>query len=131
MTYSTSSMKSNYKWILVTLSYSWLFKMFKESSWGSWQQRLFWIQQRFLDPKKQQAPSCQCCLTASIQLHVLLKRHIGARYSVLLELEYLDIVRFTIIDCMHNLFLGTVKQNNVQTYIPRQGASDKRNPINA
>ena len=34
---------------------------------------------------------------------------IGALYSVLLELPYVDIVRFSIIDPMHNLFLGTAK----------------------
>ena len=33
----------------------------------------------------------------------------GVRYSVLLELPYFDPVRFTAIDIMHNLFLGTGK----------------------
>lgn len=32
------------------------------------------------------------------------------RYSVLLELNYFDPVRMTIIDPMHNLFLGTAKR---------------------
>ena len=46
----------------------------------------------------------------------------GARYSVLLDLPYFDAVRFTVIDAMHNLFLGTGKrmfqlwlQNNLLT----------------
>ena len=33
----------------------------------------------------------------------------GARYSELLRLPYFDCVRFTIVDPMHNLFLGTAK----------------------
>ena len=34
----------------------------------------------------------------------------GARYSDLLRLPYFDCIRFTIIDPMHNLFLGTAKR---------------------
>lgn len=34
----------------------------------------------------------------------------GCRYSVLLKLPYFDAVRMTIIDPMHNLFLGTAKR---------------------
>ena len=30
-------------------------------------------------------------------------------YSALLQLEYFDAIRFTIVDNMHNLFLGTAK----------------------
>ena len=33
----------------------------------------------------------------------------GARYSELLRLPYFDVVRFTVVDPMHNLFLGTAK----------------------
>ena len=33
----------------------------------------------------------------------------GVRYSVLLQLPYFDIVRFHVIDAMHNLLLGTAK----------------------
>lgn len=33
----------------------------------------------------------------------------GSRYSVLSELDYIDLVQFTIIDPMHCLFLGTAK----------------------
>ena len=33
----------------------------------------------------------------------------GVRYSALLQLEYFDAIRFTIVDPMHNLFLGTAK----------------------
>lgn len=34
----------------------------------------------------------------------------GARYSILLSLPYFDPVRFTVIDMMHNLYLGTAKR---------------------
>lgn len=34
---------------------------------------------------------------------------LGVRYSVLLSLPYFDPVRFTVVDIMHNLFLGTGK----------------------
>lgn len=33
----------------------------------------------------------------------------GTRYSELMRLPYFNCVRFTVIDLMHNLFLGTVK----------------------
>ena len=33
----------------------------------------------------------------------------GARYTELIRLEYVDLIKFTIIDPMHNLFLGTAK----------------------
>lgn len=39
----------------------------------------------------------------------LIEREHGCRYSVLIELQYYDIVRFCIIDPMHNLLLGTAK----------------------
>ena len=39
-----------------------------------------------------------------------LEKEYGVRYSVLLELEYFDPIRMTIIDPMHNLFLGTAKR---------------------
>jgi hypothetical protein len=31
------------------------------------------------------------------------------RYSVLIELPYFDPIKYTVIDPMHNLFLGTAK----------------------
>ena len=34
----------------------------------------------------------------------------GATYSELLRLLYFDCIRFTIVDPMHNLFLGTAKR---------------------
>lgn len=39
-----------------------------------------------------------------------LEKEYGVRYSVLLELAYFDPVTMTIIDPMHNLFLGTAKR---------------------
>ena len=41
--------------------------------------------------------------------HDALAKKYGLYYSVLLELSYLDCIRFTVIDPMHNLFLGTAK----------------------
>ena len=38
-----------------------------------------------------------------------LESELGCRYSVLLDLPYFDPVRMTVIDPMHNLFLGTAK----------------------
>ena len=34
---------------------------------------------------------------------------LGARYSVLQELEYFDCIRYFVVDPMHNLYLGTAK----------------------
>ena len=39
-----------------------------------------------------------------------LESQFGCRYSVLLDLPYFDAVRMTIVDPMHNLFLGTAKR---------------------
>lgn len=39
-----------------------------------------------------------------------LERQYGVRYSALLELPYIDIVKMHIVDPMHNLFLGTAKR---------------------
>lgn len=39
-----------------------------------------------------------------------LESFFGVRYSVLLKLPYFDVVRMTVIDPMHNLFLGTAKR---------------------
>ena len=39
-----------------------------------------------------------------------IEKSYGVRYSVLLELSYFDPVQMTIIDPMHNLFLGTAKR---------------------
>ena len=41
--------------------------------------------------------------------HDRLAKKYGLYYSVLLELSYFDCIRFTVIDPMHNLFLGTAK----------------------
>ena len=41
--------------------------------------------------------------------HEALATKYGAYYSCLLQLEYFDAVRFTVIDPMHNLFLSTAK----------------------
>ena len=41
--------------------------------------------------------------------HEALATKYGVYYSCLLQLEYFDAVRFTVIDPMHNLFLSTAK----------------------
>ena len=41
--------------------------------------------------------------------HEALATKYGVYYSCLSQLEYFDAVRFTVIDPMHNLFLGTAK----------------------
>lgn len=54
--------------------------------------------------------SCAELLAAKNQTHLqsLESKH-GLRYSVALELSYFDPVRFTVVDPMHNLLLGTAK----------------------
>ena len=48
--------------------------------------------------------------SATTQQHQkLIEREHRCRYSVLLELPYYDVIRFCVIDPMHNLLLGTVK----------------------
>lgn len=42
--------------------------------------------------------------------HERIERKIGARYSQLLRLKYFDVVRYHLVDPMHNLFLGTSKR---------------------
>ena len=37
------------------------------------------------------------------------EREYGLKYSILIELPYMDVIRFTILDPMHAIFLGTVK----------------------
>ena len=39
-----------------------------------------------------------------------IEKEYGIRYSVLLELPYFNPIRQTVIDPMHNLFLGTAKR---------------------
>ena len=39
-----------------------------------------------------------------------IEREHGCRHSVLIELPYYDIIRFSVIDSMHNLLLGTAKR---------------------
>ena len=49
----------------------------------------------------------KACNTSSATKNI--EKETGIKYSVLMELEYFDPIRFTIIDPMHNLFLGTAK----------------------
>ena len=36
-----------------------------------------------------------------------IEREFGCKFSVLLDLPYFDVIRFTVIDAIHNLLLGT------------------------
>ena len=49
---------------------------------------------------------------------------LGCRFSVLLDLSYFDPVRMTIIDSMHNLFLGSAK-HFTQKLLINSGVLDK------
>jgi len=42
------------------------------------------------------------------------------RYTELMQLEYFDCIRFTIIDPMHNLFLGTAKHLMKNVWLPNK-----------
>ena len=44
----------------------------------------------------------------------------GTRYTELMQLEYFDCIRFTIIDPMHNLFLGTAKHMVKNVWLPNK-----------
>ena len=63
--------------------------------------------QRDLDEHKLVCQKLRQC-TTSVAKETLQTQH-GIKYSVLIELPYFDPIRFTIIDPMHNLFLGTAK----------------------
>ena len=54
-----------------------------------------------------------------------LETEYGIYYSILSELEYFDPMKHTIIDPMHNLFLGTAKQFFKKICIPRGLLQDK------
>jgi len=71
-------------------------------------ERNLWKLRTHRDHRKQALKMKQCKTKAK---HNLLGKQNGiSHYSVLLELEYLDIIRFCTIDPMHNLFLGTAKK---------------------
>ena len=56
--------------------------------------------------------------------HEALATKYGVYYSSLLQLEYFDALRFTSIDPMHNLFLGTAK-NVFKLWIKKNFLSKK------
>ena len=62
---------------------------------------------RNLEQHRKDASDYLAAKTIKQQTEILSK--CGVRYSLLLELPYLDIVRFHIIDPMHNLLLGSAK----------------------
>ena len=65
----------------------------------------------------------QQCKTKAAQK--LIEREYGVKYSILIELPYFNLIRFTVIDPMHNLFLGTAK-HCVEIWLKR-GILSKQN----
>lgn len=53
----------------------------------------------------------------------------GIKYSILVELEYFDPIRFTIVDPMHNLFLGTAKTVIKQIWLKRGIIQEANFPV--
>ena len=49
------------------------------------------------------------CVLKTILLFLTKSYFLGARYSVLHQLEYFDPIRFHVVDPMHNLLLGVAK----------------------
>lgn len=82
---------------------------FKHQSWGmdfSGYDKSEWEMRNFVE-HRQYADEYLFARTATEQSACFGKH--GVRYSILLELPYLDIVKYHIIDPMHNLLLGTAK----------------------
>jgi hypothetical protein len=50
----------------------------------------------------------------------------GVKYSVLLELPYFNPIRFTVVDPMHNLFLGTAKHMMKKIWLQREIISNSQ-----
>ena len=63
--------------------------------------------ERTLEEHRQSVIATRQCKTKSARNN--LESRYGCRYSVLLDLPYFDPVRMTIIDPMHNLYLGSAK----------------------
>ena len=57
-----------------------------------------------------------------------LESEMGVRYSALLDLPYFDCIRYSIVDPMHNLFLGTAKRM-MKTWRAKGLILDKHLPI--
>ena len=68
--------------------------------------RSSWVP-RDMTSHRKQAENYKYCSTRARQKEI--ERTHGCRYSVLLELPYYDVIRFSVIDPMHNLLLGTAK----------------------
>ena len=62
---------------------------------------------RSLDNHRYQAERHKVATTRDEQKKI--EREHGCRYSILLELPYYDVIRFCVVDPMHNLLLGTAK----------------------
>ena len=92
---------------------------FKHQSWGndySGYDRSEW-QMRSFTQHRENANEYRSAKTVT-EKKKCLSEH-GVRYSILLELPYFDIVRYHIIDPMHNLLLGTAK-HVMKTWISKR-----------
>lgn len=63
---------------------------------------------RDLSLHRQQVERARSAITQSARDKI--EHELGIRHSELLRLEYFDIVRYHLVDPMHNLFLGTAKK---------------------
>jgi len=80
-------------------------------------------EQRTLDHHKQSINKIKKCTTKKARND--LESKYGCRYSALLDLPYFDPIRMTIIDPMHNLYLGTAKHVLKNIWI-EQGLIDNK-----
>ena len=65
-----------------------------------------WTPRTYVEPMKAMEEIKKCATQSSVESIETAK---GVKYSILTELPYFDPIRFTVIDPMHNLFLGTAK----------------------
>lgn len=65
---------------------------------------------RSLQSHRENAHKHKEAKTQAEQMKIEREHAYGCRYSVILELPYFDVVRYSVIDPMHNLLLGTAKR---------------------
>ena len=80
--------------------------MFGEKSDYTGTDRSTWTP-RTMESHHKQALLHKDCNTRSQQINI--ERNHGCRYSPLIKLPYYDVIKFCIVDPMHNLLLGTAK----------------------
>ena len=73
--------------------------------------------ERTVEEHRKNVEAIKSCTTVKHQSE--LESKFGCRYSVLLDLPYFDPIRMTIIDPMHNMFLGTAKHVLKNVWLPQ------------